>query len=184
MINKNAVQTIERATMLIGILSVTSCVFFIGRGAVNYFDNKRTTSELDAVHKRIQELSETVSKSRRVKFKPIREKELSLVQTALDRYATTSDCQLVEVTSNNDEAPYLSHYRKNTEVTGWKQTSLQCQAVGTIGNILDFIHKVSELPVPVEVQTLEITPNGKVQAGRPVVAVKFGIQVMRREVKS
>lgn len=183
-INTNTVRAIERLTMAVGGISLVAAVFYIGRSTLTYYDHKRTLGELTTVNQKLEQMTQTLEKAKRIRYRATSVKELSLVQTALERLAIDSNCQLLEVNSNNDEAPYLSHYKKTTEVTGWKQTVITCQAIGTIGNVMGLVKKVTNLSVPVELQAMDVMPMGKVQDGRPVVTAKFAIQVMKREVKA
>lgn len=183
-INSNTVRAIERLTLVIGGVTLVAAVFFIGRSTLTFYDHKRTVAELTIVNQKLEQMNQTLEKAKRIRYRATSEKELSLVQTALERLALDSNCQLLEVNSNNDEAPYLSHYKKTTDIVGWKQTVIICQAIGTIGNVMGMVKKVTNLSVPVELQSMDVMAMGKVQDGRPVVTAKFAIQVMKREVKA
>jgi len=181
-INPNFLKGIERSTFLIGTITLVVSIFLLGNAGFNFFRFNETETKLAATKQQIHTLADTISKSKRLKFSASSVKELSTVQGSLDRLAGTYDCLLTEVNSNNDEGVYMSRYVKGASDAGWKQFVVQCQMIGSLNNIMSLLKDLSMISVPIELQSVEITPLEKHRNGHPQVLAKVILQVMRQEV--
>lgn len=179
-VNPNSLKGIERAILLIGSITLATSIFFLGNAAFNFFRYNETETKLAVTKQQIHTLSDTIGKAKRLKFSEGAGRELPTVQSSLDQFAAANDCLLTEVNSGNDEGPYMSRYTKSGEA-GWKQTSISCQVIGSLANIMALLKDISSISIPIELQSIEITPLESSRNGRPQVLAKVSLQFMRQE---
>ena len=182
MINSSALKSLERSIFIIGTTTLAVSAFMVISAGYNYFRHADAENKLLVTNEHIHSLKATISQSKRLKYPAPSERELSIVQKCLDRYSNIYDCQLTEVTSNNDEGIYLSRYKKGTAETGWKQFLVQCQIIGSITNTMSLLRELSSKAIPIEFQTIEISPLESHRFGHPQVLAKVTFQVMKQEV--
>lgn len=183
-ISANALKRIERAIVIVGSTTLAIIVFLLGTAGLSFFKHNDAEAKLAITKQQIQTLNETINKAKRVKFKPLTVKELSYVQSTLDKLARQYDCRLLEVNSTNDETSFASKFKKSGGETGWNQISVQSQMNGTLVNVVSLLRDLTSTSVPLELSSIDITPIDADPQGRPRVSAKVSIQILKQKVAS
>jgi type II secretory pathway pseudopilin PulG len=183
-ISVNALKRIERTIVVVGSTTLAIIIFLLATAGLSFFRQNDAETKLATTKQQIQTLNETIDKAKRVKFKPMSIKELSYVQSTIDRLAKQYDCRLIEVNSTNDESAYASKFKKNSSESGWNQISVQSQMTGTLVNVVSLLRDLTSTSVPLELSTIDITPIEADPQGRPRVSAKVSVQILKQKVTS
>lgn len=181
-INSSTVKNLERAILIGGSVVLVSATLLLISTGLSHFHKLESDANLAMTKQQIRTLSDTLDKAKRIKIQPNNQKELNIVQEAMDRLASENNCQIQEVTSTNDTVPLLTHYKKGAEEKGWKQLAISGQVVGSLSNVIAFTRSLSLISVPLEISSINMTPiDGKAVGGVSKVSAKLNIQILKQE---
>jgi Tfp pilus assembly protein PilO len=179
-INADSLKNLERAILISGlVVLVSSTVLLLGTG-LSHFQFLETKSKLAVTNQEIKTLSETIDKSKKVKFTSNNRRELSVVQATMDRLAKQHRCQLQEVTSTDDTVPFVTRYKKGADERGWKQMAMSGHVIGSLSNVMAFTRGLALMPTPIEIGSIEIAPIGSERDSK--VSAKLTFQILKQEV--
>lgn len=180
LINRDSLRNLERLILLVGlIVLITSVVLLLGSG-LTHFQHLESVSKKELTKSEVQTLTETINKSKRVKFSSSPTKELNIVQASMDQLAQKHNCQLQEVTSTNDTIPLLTRYKKGPDDRGWKQLAMTSHVVGSLKNVMAFTRALAMISIPIELASVEILPISGDRDSK--VSAKVTFQILKQEV--
>ncbi len=180
LINSDSLKTLERSILVAGSIVLFTSVALLLSTGLTHFQQVEATSKSALAKQEIQTLTETIDKSKRVKFTSKNKKEISIVQASMDRLANEHHCELQERNSTDDTFPFVTRYKAGPDEKGWKQMAMSFQVLGSLSNVMAFTRGLAMIATPLELSSIEITPISNDGASK--ISAKVVVQILKQEV--
>lgn len=106
---------------------------------------------------------------------------VTAIQARLTREARARDCSVVEFRASTEAVPYLTRFAKDTDAKGWNQVEAQATLRGTPRGVAATLQAASDMEVPFEFNSIELSRDEVNDAGDALVAAKISFRVLVRE---
>ena len=179
LINADSLKNLERTILIAGSIVLASGLILLFSSGITRFQFAETESKKELAYKEIKGLTATITKSKLIKYSSDKKQELNVVQASMDQLATSNKCQIQEVTSTNDTVPLMTRYKKMTDEKGWKQLAMTTQVVGSLPNVMAFTRALSNISIPIELASIEISPTGTERDSK--VSAKIVFSILKQE---
>ena len=182
LISDNALKALERSILIAGSLTLTVTAFLLFSTGFSHFQRNEAEARLALAKNEIATLTTTIEKAKKINLHPNTTKDLGIVQVALSRFAKQNGCQLQEMSATSDPVPFVSKYLRGSDDHGWKQLPIDCQIAGSLVNVMNMIRDFTSMSIPVEVQTIDLTPLERDRKGNDLLTAKVTFQLLKQEV--
>jgi hypothetical protein len=180
LINSDSLKTLERSILVAGSIVLFTSVALLLSTGLTHFQQVEASSKSVLAKQEILTLTETIEKSKRVKYVSNTKKEISMVQASMDRLANENHCELQERNSTDDTVPFMTKYKAGSDEKGWKQMAMSFQVLGSLTNVMTFTRGLAMISTPIELASIEITPISTDGASK--ISAKVVIQILKQEV--
>ena len=175
-------KTLEKVAIVLGAGLVLGTAYLGINSIIQYAAGSSAVANTVTAKAEIKGFEDTLAKSKKLRNGWESKKGVEMVQTTLDRAATVRRCRLSEFQSSTDPAPFLTRYSKNGNANGWQQFAVQCQIDGPIGSIFEIMKEVTEGPIPIEIDSFDLSRRQILDNGDSLVSAKISLRVLRQEV--
>ena len=182
LISNQSLKGLERAILVAGSATLAIIVFLLISTGFSQFQHNESKAKYDLTQQQISTLTTTLERAKKINRQPSNAKELGVVQVAMNQFAKKNNCQLLEMSSNSDAVAFLTRYQKGADDRGWKQLPIDCQISGSLSNVMTMIRDFTSMSIPIEIQSLDLTPIEKDKRGNDRVSAKVTFQLIKQEV--
>jgi hypothetical protein len=100
------------------------------------------------------------------------------LQAYLEMTATENGCQVRDFQAADQVSAYISRYEKSTQEKGWQQVDIRSSLTGSMSDLYLVLAKLAESPVPVEIDTVDLSRVSSDGQGNASVAARLEFRVL------
>lgn len=176
---------IQRARLALKVILGLTCGVLVLSGG-RYLQAQMVAADLTD---RVRTQSKTLSDLRRAAVKPAETAPASSsviddavvkVQTALERNARATNCQITEFQASPDRTPYLSSFTLETNHPDWEQVQVHVTLTGTVSGAFATVEGLRKSGVPIEPDSIELARQKFDEHRHSVVTLRLSFRVLTR----